>query len=119
MKGKRWPVGLSLEFYAGDAAVIGGDFSAIEFDGVRNGTRAPPYADFALPLAPTDLDLLSEVVSERVGAPRLLLSRSLIRNVGGFEGEGGAVLVDPLWVGMVAGVEDTDAASLAAEWIRR
>lgn len=49
-------MGLSLEFYAGDAAMIGADFTAIEFDGLRDGTRARAYADFSLHLSPTDLD---------------------------------------------------------------
>jgi hypothetical protein len=112
-------VGLSLEFYAGDAAVIGADFSAINFDGISNGSRARAYADFSLHLAPKDLDLLSEVFAERAGVEPLLLSDSLLRTVGGFEGAGGAEVVDPAWVGMVAVAEEANAPDLAAEWIRR
>jgi hypothetical protein len=52
-KRRQW--GLSLEFYAGDAAVIGAAFSAIEFDGIRDGARARAYADFSLHLSPTDI----------------------------------------------------------------
>ena len=34
-------MGLSLEFYAGDAAVIGADFTAIELDGLRDWGLVP------------------------------------------------------------------------------
>jgi len=112
-------MGLSLEFYAGDAAVIGEDFSAIEFDGIRDGTRARAYADLSLHVTADDLDLLSEVIAERVGAAKLPLSASLVRSVGGFDGEGSAEVVDPSWVGMVAKVDLATAADLTAEWGKR
>jgi hypothetical protein len=112
-------MGLSLEFYAGDAAVIGADFSAIEFDGIRDGTRARAYADFSLHLSPPDLDILSVVAAERVGVAARLLNDNLVRVVGGFEGEGSAELVDPAWVGMVAAADEAAAPQLAAEWIAR
>ncbi|MFO0958961.1 MAG: hypothetical protein U0800_16300 [Isosphaeraceae bacterium] len=112
-------MGLSLEFYAGDASVIGADFSAIELDGLRNGTRARAYADFSLHLSPEDLDTLSGVLAERSGSAPLTLNDSLVRTVGGFEGEGGADVVDPAWVRMVATAEEADAPELAATWIGR
>jgi hypothetical protein len=112
-------MGLSLEFYAGDAAKIGADFTAIEFDGIRDGTRARAYADFSLHLSPTDLDILSAVIAERIGAAPRLLSNSLGRNVGGFEGEGSAEVVDPTWVRMVSAVDATAAPEVAAVWIGR
>src|SRR3954451_1172792 len=101
-------MGLSLEFYAGDAAVIGADFTAIEFDGIRDGTRARAYADFSLHLSPTDLDLLSEVIAEQVAADPVLLNDSLTRTVGGTGDESGAEVVSPAWVRLVA---SADAAS--------
>jgi hypothetical protein len=112
-------MGLSLEFYAGDAAAIGADFTAIEFGGLRDGTRALAYADFSLHLSPTDLDLLSEVLAECLGLRPLLLNDSLIRTVGGIEGEGGADVVDPAWVRMVAAADEATAPVLAGEWIAR
>jgi hypothetical protein len=112
-------MGLSLEFYAGDADAIGADFTAIEFDGLRDGTRARAYADFSLHLSPTDLDLLSAVIAEHVGAAPLALTDSLVRTVGGFEGEGGAEVVDLAWVRMVASADEAAAPELAAEWIGR
>ena len=50
--------------YAGDDAAIGADFTAIEFDGIRDRTRAMAYADFFLHLSPTDFDILSEIIAE-------------------------------------------------------
>jgi hypothetical protein len=113
------PMGLSLEFYAGDAAVIGADFTDIEFDGLRDGTRARAYADFSLHLSPTDLDLLSALIAERVGVAPLLLNDSLVRTVGGFEGEGSAEVVDPAWVRIVAAADEAAAPGLASAWIQR
>jgi hypothetical protein len=112
-------MGLSLEFYAGDAAVIGADFTAIEFDGIRDGTRARAYADFSLHLSPTHLDILSAVIAERVGAAPQLLNDGLGRTVGGFEGAGSAEVVDPAWVQMVAAADEAIAPELAAVWIGR
>ncbi len=112
-------VGLSLEFYAGDAATIGADFTASEFDGLRDGTRARAYADFSLHLSPTDLDILSEVVAERVGAAPLLLNDNLVGTVGGIADSRGAEVVDPAWVRLVAAADETAAAELAAAWVQR
>jgi hypothetical protein len=112
-------MGLSLEFYAGDASVIGADFTAIEFDGIRDDTRARAYADFSLHLSPSDLDILSAVTGEQVGVVPRLLSDSLGRNVGGFEGEGSAEVVDPAWVRMVAAADGAAAPEMAAAWIGR
>src|SRR5687767_3374662 len=103
-------MGLSLEFYAGNADAIGADFTAIEFDGLRDGTRTRAYADFSLHLSASDLDLLSAVIAERVGVAPLSLTNSLVRTVGGFDGVGSAEVVDPTWVRMVAAA-DEDAAS--------
>src|SRR5262245_37562427 len=112
-------MGLSLEFFAGDAVSIGEDFTAIEFDGLRNGTRALAYADFSLHLSPTDLDILSAVIAEHVGAAPLLLTDSLLRTVGGFESAGSAEVVDPAWVRVVAAADDAAAEELAGLWIGR
>src|SRR5262249_25551990 len=113
------PMGLSLEFYAGDAAVIGADFAAHEWDGLRDGTRARAYADFSLHLSPADLDILSEVIAETSGTEPLLLNDSLVRTVGGTEGESGAEVVDPAWVRMVAKTDEGAAPDLTALWVKR
>jgi hypothetical protein len=112
-------MGLSLEFDAGDALAIGEDFSAIEFDGLRDGTRAGPYADFSLHLSSADLDTLSAAIAESIGVSPVLLGDSLVRTDRGFEGEGGAEVVDPAWVRMVASADEGTAPKLAAEWMRR
>ena len=107
-------VGLSLEFYAGDAYAIGADFAEVEFDGLRDGRRARAYADFSLHLAPGDLDSLSAAL----GAPPL--RDSLASEVGAFDcGGGGANLVSPGWVRAVAAADDGAAPQLAAAWFRR
>ena len=110
-------MGLSLEFYAGDAAAIGADFTAIEFDGIRDRTRAMAYADFFLHLSPTDFDILSEIIAESPGAERLLLNECLTRSVGGTGGESGADLVFQACVQMVAAANEADAPDLTADWI--
>jgi hypothetical protein len=110
-------LGLSLEFYAGDAESIGADFAAVDFDGLRDGTRARAYADFSLHLSPTDLDLLGDVLAERLGVTPLALSDCLLRTVGRFDGEGGAQLVDPEWVELVAAADESAVPDLTAVWI--
>jgi hypothetical protein len=112
-------MGLSLEFYAGDAAAIGRDFTAFEFGGLRDGTRAKAYADFSLHLSPTDLDILSQVITELVGGASLLLNDCLVRTVGGKPDTSGADVVDPRWVKMAAMIDEGAAPDVAAEWIRR
>ncbi|MCI0357738.1 MAG: hypothetical protein L0211_04530 [Planctomycetaceae bacterium] len=100
-------------------SAIGADFTAIEFDGLRDGTRARAYADFSLHLSPTDLDILSEVLAERLGVASLLLNDSLVRTVVGSANNSGADVVDPAWVQLVAAVDEAAAPHLAEEWIRR
>jgi len=112
-------MGLSLEFYAGDAETIGADFTAHRFGGLRDGTRARAYADFSLHLSPTDLDILSEVLAERAGVAPLLLNDSLVRTVGGTVDSSGAEVVDPAWVRLVAALDEAAAPELTAEWIKR
>jgi len=41
-------MGLSLEFYAGQADQVGAAFTNIEFDGLRDGSLAHSYADLSL-----------------------------------------------------------------------
>jgi len=112
-------MGLSLEFYAGDAVAIGKEFTAFKLQSLRDGTKALAYADFSLHLSPTDLDILSDVIAERIGAEPLALNDCFSRNVGGTEGESGAEVVDPAWVRMVAQTEEAWTPELASEWIKR
>ena len=112
-------MGLSLEFYAGDAATIGSDFSAIEFDGIRDGTRAQVYTDFSLHLQPIDLDLLSAVIAKSVGATPIELYDSLVRTVGSYgDDEGKAELVDPAWVRLIASADDSAVSNLTSDWMQ-
>jgi hypothetical protein len=112
-------MGLSLEFYAGDAATIGTDFSAIEFDGIRDGTRAQMYTDLSLHLLPIDLDLLSAVIAESVDATPIALCDSLIRTVGSYgDDEGKAELVDPVWVRLIASADESEAPNITSDWMQ-
>ncbi len=112
-------MGLSMEFYAGDANTIGEAFSEFEFDGIRDGTAALAYADLSLHLTPEDLDILSKIVGELLGVAPLLLSLSLIEQVGTIEeGEGGgADVVDSAWVEMIASLDIGEAGEVTARWI--
>src|SRR5262245_19570618 len=93
---------LLMEFHAGDAEAIGAAFKTRGFAGPRNSGGARAYADFSIHLSPTDLDILSEVIAERVGAEPLLLNDSLVRTVGGDPNSGTAEVVSPEWAKMVA-----------------
>ena len=77
------------------------------------------YADFSLHLAPGDLDVLSVVAADRVGVEPLLLRRCLIGEVGiiGNGAGGGADVVDPAWVEMVAALDEADSGEVTARWI--
>jgi hypothetical protein len=112
-------MGLSLEFYAGNADAIGAAFAAVEWDRIRRGTDAIAYADLSLHVSPDDLDLLSEVIAEHAAQAPLLLLDCLTRTVGTIDDEGAAQLVDPNWVTMVARLSPGDASPIASEWVRR
>ena len=114
-------MGLSQEFYAGDAGCIGRAFSDIEWDNLRDETATAAYADLSLHLSPDDLDTLSEVAAGLAGATPHLLSECLIRQVGAIDdGEmGGAYVVDPKWPRMIASLEEEVAETLTARWFRR
>jgi hypothetical protein len=112
-------MGLSLEFYAGDAEAIGESVSKVELDGIRDGSQSLAYADLSLHLAAEDLDLLSEVIAARLGIKPLLLSDCLLGEVGSIDdGEGGgANVVDPAWVAMVASLHEQDPGEVTSRWI--
>ena len=114
-------MGLSQEFYAGDADSIGRAFSDIEWDDLRDERATAAYANLSLHLSSDDLDTLSEVAAGLAGATPHLLSKCLIRQVEPIDdGEtGGAYLVDPKWPRLIAGLDEEDAGTLTAQWFRR
>jgi hypothetical protein len=114
-------MGLSMEFYAGDAESIGRAFSEIEWDDLRNEPATAAYADLSLRLSPDDLDTLSEVAAGLAGVTCSLLSECLIRHVGVIDDgqTGGADLVDPKWPEMIAALDEEDAEPLTARWFHR
>lgn len=101
-------MGISLEFYAGDAKTIALAFDKEELDGLRDGTAAQCQADFSLHLSPMELELLSEVLAERCGVPGHIFYDCVGPPIAGQLDESGAHLVDPKWVKMVAAA-DSDA----------
>jgi hypothetical protein len=113
-------MGLSMEFYAGEADFIGRAFSDVESDDLRDGS-ATAYADLSLHLVPDDLDTLSEAAADLSGVAPSLLSECLIRQVGALDDgqTGGADVVDPEWLGMFAALGDEDAERLTAGWFSR
>src|SRR5262249_52907557 len=114
-------MGLSMEFYAGNADSIGRAFSDVEWDERRNEAATAAYADLSLPLSPEDLDALPEVAAGLAGVAPSLLSECLIRQVGPLDDgqTGSADLVDPKWPGMIAALDEEDAEPLTARWFHR
>jgi hypothetical protein len=112
-------MGLSIEFYAGNAATIGAAFSAVAFDEIRDGRRSIAYADLSLHIGLEDVDLLSAAIAEHTERPLVSLLDRLTANVGTIDDEGSADVVDPAWVAMVSALEVAHAAAVAADWIRR
>jgi hypothetical protein len=114
-------MGLSMEFYAGDAEAIGRAFSEVEWDGLRDGSDAAAYADLSLHLAPDDLDALSEAAADLAGIAPSLLSCCLIEQVGALDGgqTGSADLVDPRWPEMFIDLGDEGAEQLTSRWFSR
>jgi hypothetical protein len=112
-------VGLSLEFYAGDASIIGDAFTEVELDELRDGTKAATYADLSLHITTLDLDILSDVVARHLDIKPTRLSKSLVEQVGFLDdGEtGGAILVARGWVEMMALLNEKDAGLLANNWM--
>lgn len=112
-------MGLSIEFYAGNAATIGAAFSAVAFDELRDGRKSIAYADLSLHIGLDDVDLLSAAIADATGKPLVTLLDGLTANVGAIDDEGSADVVDRAWVAMVSALDAAHAPAVAADWIRR
>jgi len=110
-------MGLSLEFYAGDAEKIGAAFTEIDFDGLRDGTLAHSYADLSLHLALTDLDILCEQIGAKLGRAAVPLLDSLEWTVGGTPDESEASVVSGAWVSTMAGVPLEQVPQITRAWL--
>jgi hypothetical protein len=110
-------MGLSMEFYAGSAADIGKAFTAMELEGLRDGSLAHAYADLSLHLSPDHLDILSEEVAASLGREPLLLLDSLEAHVGGTDGESSAEVVATRWVETMAATAAPSIAKLVESWM--
>jgi len=115
--GQKNTVGLSIEFYAGDAEAIGKAFTEYEFEGLRDGSIAHSYVDFSLHISVADLDVLSEQIAGVLDGEPVRLLDSLERHVGGTPDESSADLVARAWVEFVAGVPKESASQLSALWL--
>lgn len=110
-------MGLSMEFYAGPPVEIGKAFTAVELDGLRDGSLAHSYADLSLHLSPDHLDILSEEIAACVGSAPIHLLDSLESHVGGTEGQSSADVVATTWVEAVAAAPDSSIGMVAEKWM--
>jgi hypothetical protein len=110
-------MGLSIEFYAGNANAIGSAFTEYELEGLRDGTIAHSYADFSLHISITDLDVLSEQIAELLNQEPVRLLDSLEKQVGGTTDESSADLVARAWVEFVAAIPPESASQLSVLWL--
>ena len=110
-------MGLSIEFYAGNADAIGRAFTDYEFEGLRDGSIAHSYADFSLHVSVADLDVLSEQIAVLLDREPVRLLDSLEKHVGGTPDESGADMVARAWVEFVAAVPHESASRLSVLWL--
>ena len=76
-------MGRSMEFYSGDAAMIGTRFTDYDWGSLRELRDATSHVDFSLHFALSDLDLLTQELSDTLGANVPDFTQSLGRVVGG------------------------------------
>jgi hypothetical protein len=110
-------MGLSIEFYAGEADAIGAAFTDVRLEGLRDGSIAHSYADFSLHISVTDLDVLSEQAAGMLAREPVRLLESLGRHVGGTADESSADVVARTWVEFIAAVPKGSASELSAVWL--
>jgi hypothetical protein len=110
-------MGLSLEFYAGNAEEIGKAFCSFNLDKLRDGSLTVAYADFSLHLSPVDLDILSHEVAVILRCEPIYLLDSLVEAMCEESAEHGADKVAGEWVHMVARLADDQLEELAHNWI--
>jgi hypothetical protein len=110
-------MGLSLEFYAGNAEEIGKAFCSFTLDKLHDGSLALAYADFSLHLSPVDLDILSQQIAVILRCEPIYLLDSLVEAFCEESTEHGADKVAGEWVQMVARLADEQLEELAHLWI--
>jgi len=109
-------MGLLLDFYAGDASVLGAAYNAGDVASVRAAAKA--HADFSLHLSPNDLDILSEEAFAMTGGEPVGLLESLVGNVGGDGAESSADTLSEIWVAGFASFPEERVKELAERWMR-
>jgi hypothetical protein len=112
-------MGLLIDFFAGDAKLIGARIESGSASNLRPGTTGVvAHADFALHLSLENLDTLGAVIAERSGIECLPLLFGL-ESLGPGSEWSSTNLVCKSWVRMVASREEDESESLTAQWIGR
>jgi hypothetical protein len=112
-------MGLSMEFYAGDPKVIARAFSAYEFNALREHRAAAAYSDFSLHLAPSDLDLLTQEVSDALGCNCPDFWDCLSDPVGGNDNEYGAAVLSSECVALLGSISNEWLSEMTRAWMSR
>lgn len=110
-------MGLALEFYMGDPAVIGPAVADSDFDALYDASVVLARADLSLHLQPKDLDSLSREAARLLGREPILLGESLGDAIGGDEIDHGAFVVATHWVALFASLETEAASELTRRWM--
>lgn len=111
-------MGLSLEFYAGDAEEIGKAFCRFDLDKLRDENLILAYADFSLHLSPADLNILSYQIAVSLKCEPIYLLDSLEKPLCEESTEYGADIVACEWVQMVGRLAEAQLEELAQNWIK-
>jgi hypothetical protein len=107
-------MGLSLEFYLGNADAISHAVADVEFSRLDDHLIVTDSADFSLHIVPADLDLLSESLARFNGQKPQGLRQSLKSLVD--EEDRSAFLVRPEWVHYVAAINEEQVGEIAELW---
>lgn len=107
-------MGLSLEFYLGNADAIADAVADIDLDRLDDPNVVTHTADFSLHITPADLDLLSESIGRVTDQMPQGLSSSLQPMVD--EEDRGALLVSLDWIQYTAALLNEQVDEVAELW---
>jgi hypothetical protein len=110
-------MGLTLEFYIGDPAVIGRAVMDGDFDTLDDPRVVHARADLSLHIQPKDIDTLSSEAAGLLQREPVLLRESLGDAIGGDERDHGAFLVAPEWLSQFAALQPETLAELTRRWM--
>jgi hypothetical protein len=112
-------MGLTLEFYVGNADVLSQAFEdgEIDFDFLSEFSKAGNVADFSLHLEIHDLDILSEVAAKLARNSPIYLQNSVERIIAD-EADHGAFLISLGWVERFSALPRWGSRELTAQWFQ-